>query len=279
MSVERICAWLGMSRQAWYQQRSRQQGRDIEAQAITAQVRKLRKNHPRMGGRKLLHRLQDWLVERGYNVGRDRFFALLRQFDLLVRSKRRRTRTTWAGAWRCENHLAQTTLTGPHQAYVSDITYIQTRRGFCYLTLITDAFSRFIVGYALSHRLTTDGPLRALRQALAGRPAMAQPLIHHSDRGVQFTDHRYRQVLADNNAISSMGAKGDCYDNALAERMNGIIKLEYGLDECFRNSHEVQQALRESVWLYNWERPHLALHYQTPAQIHSLCCEQAFSTY
>ena len=210
-----------MSRQAWYQQRNRQQEREVEAQTITDEVRRLRQNHPRMGGRKLLHRLKDWLVERGYRVGRDRFFALLRRFDLLVRPKRRRTRTTWAGAWRCENHLAQTTLTGPHQAYVSDITYVRTRWGFCYLTLITDAFSRFIVGYAVSHRLTTEGPLRALRQALVGRPAMAQPLIHHSDRGVQFTDYRYRQMLADNNAISSMGAKGDCYDNALAERMNG----------------------------------------------------------
>ena len=84
-----------------------------------------------------------------------------------------------------------------------------------------------------------------MRQALAGRPEMAQLLIHHSDRGVQFTDHRYRQVLADNNAISSMGAKGDCYDNALAERMKGIIKLEYGLDGCFQNLNEVQQAVRE----------------------------------
>ncbi len=279
MSIDRICGWLGMSRQAWYQYQNRQEGRESESQAIVGQVRKLRQNHPRMGGRKLLHRLTAWLIEQGYKVGRDRFFALLRQFDLLVRPKRRRTRTTWAGAWRCENHLAQATLTGPHQAYVSDITYVRIQHGFCYLTLITDAFSRFIVGYAVSHRLTTDGPLRALRQALAQRPEMAQPLIHHSDRGVQFTDHRYRQLLADNNAISSMGAKGDCYDNALAERMNGIVKLEYGLDECFRNSNEVQQAVRESVGLYNWERPHLALHYQTPAQVHLASYDYAISTH
>jgi len=154
---------------------------------------------------------------------------------------------------------------------VSDITYIRTERGFCYLTLITDAFSRCIVGYAVSDRLSTDGSLRALQQALASRPDPSQPLIHHSDRGVQFTDRRYRELLTQNNALSSMGAKGDCYDNALAERMNGILKLEYGLDGTFRNRAEVEQAVRESVWLYNHERPHLALQFQTPAQVHSLC--------
>lgn len=154
---------------------------------------------------------------------------------------------------------------------VSDITYIRTRQGFCYLTLITDAWSRYIVGYAVSKRLTTDGSLCALRQALKGRPDPAQPLIHHSDRGVQFTDRRYRHMLADHNARSSMGTKGDCYDNAIAERMNSILKLEYGLDGTFRNLAEVEQAARESVRLYNHERPHLALNYQTPAQVHTLC--------
>lgn len=271
MSIEQLCRWLGMSRQAWYQYRSRQQIKQVKEAAILTQVRKLRQNHTRMGGRKLLHRMRDWLVKQSYKLGRDRLFDLLRQAGLLVRPKRRRTRTTWAGAWRCKNHLASTTLTGPHQAWVSDITYLRTRHGFCYLTLITDAFSRYIVGYAVSNRLTTDGSLRALQQALVQRSALSQPLIHHSDRGVQFTDHRYRQFLADNNAISSMGAKGDCYDNALAERMNGILKLEYGLDGCFRHLADAQQAVRESVWLYNCERPHLSLQYQTPAQVHTLC--------
>lgn len=270
MSVGQICGWFGVSRQAWYQHRARQRIVVVKEAAILAQVRRLRQRHMRMGGRKILHQLRRWLVEQGYKMGRDCFFALLRRADLLLRPKRRRTRTTWAGAWRCENHLVQTTLTGPHQAYVSDITYLRTRQGFGYLTLITDAFSRYIVGYAVSHRLTTDGPLSALRQALAQRPPMKQPLIHHSDRGAQFTDYRYRQMLADNKAISSMGAKGDCYDNALAERMNGILKLEYGLDGCFRNLTEVHQAVKEGVWLYNYERPHLSLHYQTPAHVHSL---------
>lgn len=271
MSVETICGWFGLSRQAWYQRRSRQEKREEEERRIVAQVRKLRRNHPRMGVRKLLHRLKGWLVKQGLKTGRDRLFALMRRFELLVRVKRRRTRTTWAGAWRCENHLEKVTLTGPHQAYVSDITYIQTVHGFCYLTLITDAWSRCIVGYAVSNRLTTDGSLCALRQALAKRPDTGKRLIHHSDRGVQFTDHRYRKMLSDNNAVSSMGAKGDCYDNALAERMNGILKLEYGLDGTFRNRAEVEQAVRESVWLYNHERPHQSLAYQTPIEVHSLC--------
>lgn len=266
-----MCEWLGISRQAWYQQRQREVAKAAEAEEVLSEVRRIRQRHPRLGGRKLLKRLGGWLRKRGYCWGRDRFFELLRGAELLLKPKRRRSRTTWAGSWRCENLLAQATLTGPDQACVSDITYIRTRHGFAYLTLITDAYSRYIVGYAVSSDLTTNGPLAALQQALAQRRNPDQPLIHHSDRGVQFTDQRYRQLLADHNGRSSMGAKGDCYDNAIAERVNGILKLEYGLDGYFQTLAEVRQAVQESVWLYNHERPHLSLGYQTPAEVHALC--------
>lgn len=260
-----------MSRQAYYQQRQRQQRQVSQAAAILAQVRVLRQGHPRMGCRKVWHRLQPWLAQQGYQMGRDRLFALLRAHDLLIRPKRRRPRTTWAGHWRCENLLAEATLTGPDQAYVSDITYIDTEHSFAYLTLITDAYSRFIVGHAVSDTLASAGSLLALEQALDQRPVGAGAFIHHSDRGLQFTDHRYRDRLRQAGGCSSMGAKGDCYDNALAERMNGTIKLEYGLDGCFRDLDQVRRAVREGVWLYNHQRPHLALDYRTPADIHYLC--------
>jgi putative transposase len=229
----------------------------------------MRQRHPRLGTRKLLSRLR--LRRQGQPIGRDRLFGLLRQHHLLVKPKRRRRpRTTWAGHWRGENLLAGTTLTGPHQAYVSDITFIDTERGFTYLTLITDAYSRYIVGYAVSDTLATAGSLQALNRALAQRPIGGGPFIHHSDRGTQFTDRRYRARLARSGGHSSMGARGDCYDNALAERMNGILKLEYGLDSRFRSIDQARRAVRESVWLYNHERPHLALNYRTPAEVHRL---------
>ena len=272
MSMTRICDWVGVSRQAYYQQQKRTQTQAQINQAIVDQVKKIRHRHPRMGTRKLLHKLRPWLAENDYKLGRDRLFELLRHNDLLVVPKRRRPRTTWAGHWRCPNRLAQATLTGPHQAWVSDITYLQTEQGFCYLTLITDAFSRFIVGYSLSDNLTTDGPLAALHQAFKQRPAHAQhpALIHHSDHGSQFTDQRFRQQLDQHNALPSMGAVGDCYDNALAERMNGILKDEYGLDACFVDTAQLQQAVRQAVHLYNHDRPHLALNYHTPSDVHYL---------
>jgi len=272
MSVATICGWLGLSRQAYYQHQQRQQRQVQQAEAIVAQVRALRHRHPRMGCRKVLHRLRPWLAQHGYQLGRDRLFELLRARDMLIGPKRRRRpRTTWAGHWRCENLLAEATVTGPDQAYVSDITYIETEHGFAYLTLITDAYSRLIVGHAVSDSLASAGSLQALEQALGQRPRGLGPFIHHSDRGVQFTDQRFRERVRQAGGRSSMGAKGDCYDNALAERMNGTVKLEYGLDGCFRDLDQVRRAVAESVWLYNHERPHLALHYRTPAHVHTLC--------
>ena len=266
-----MCGWLGCSRQAYYQDQRRQQRRARHTALILTQVRAIRHRHPRLGTRKLLDRLRPRLRAQGQRIGRDRLFELLRQHQLLIRSKRRRRpRTTWAGHWRCENLLAKATLTEPHQAYVSDITYIDTEQGFSYLTLITDAYSRYIVGHAVSDSLATAGSLQALNRVLAHRPVGCDPFIHHSDRGTQFTDRRYRTRLGQHSGRSSMGARGDCYDNALAERMNGILKLEYGLDSRFRSIQEVRRAVRESVWLYNHERPHLALNYRTPAEVHSL---------
>ena len=267
-----MCGWLGCSRQAYYQYQRRQRARDRHTALILAQVRAIRQRHPRLGTRKLLNRLRPWMEAKGCLIGRDRLFELLRQHQLLIWPKRRRRpRTTWAGHWRCENLLEKATLTGPHQAYVSDITYIDTEQGFTYLTLITDAYSRYIVGSAVSDSLVTAGSLQALNRALALRPAGSGPFIHHSDRGTQFTDRLYRGRLQRHGGQSSMGARGDCYDNALAERMNGILKLEYGLDSRFRSIQEVRRAVRESVWLYNHERPHLALNYRTPAEVHALC--------
>lgn len=266
--MDPICRWYGISRQAHYQLKRRQQQRHQEGEKVIDLVRPLRRRHKRMGGRKLYHELRPELVKRGLRLGRDRFFDLLRQHNMLVRPKKRASRTTWPGRWRCDNLLPEAAITRPNQAWVCDLTYLTTERGFVYLALVTDLYSRRIMGYDLSQSLTLDGATRALQMAItqAGQPLTG--LIHHSDHGVQYTSRPYRELLAQHHIRSSMGEVGNCYDNAVAERINGILKLEYGLDDIFVDVAQTQRAVEQAVWLYNHERPHLALAYQKPYQVY-----------
>lgn len=269
MSVQAACGWFGISRQAYYQQRRRELQRAAEDELIIELVQGKRQQHPRLGGRKLHHELQQPLAALGITRGRDAFFALLRARDLLVPSRRSRRRTTRAGLWRCPNLLAQEQLVRVNQAWVGDITYLLTEQHFVYLALLTDVYSRFIVGYDLSSSLAAEGCVRALDQALGQTTADSLVgLIHHSDHGVQYTAWSYQERLAAAGMRPSMGEVGNCYENALAERMHGILKCEYGLDELFVDLHQAQQAVSEAVWLYNYERPHLSLNYSKPAEIY-----------
>lgn len=264
-----ICGWFGISRQAHNQMKQRQIiQEEINAQII-GMVQAIRVRHPRMGCRKLLTCLADDLLKANITIGRDRLFDLLRQEGLLISPKRRYWRTTFAGSWRCENLLAGVKVNRPNQVWVSDITYIQTENGFNYLALVTDLYSRCIVGYDLSDSLTHEGVSRAFNKAVkkAGKVAV-RGLIHHSDRGTQYTSKAYRRLLRKNQVRSSMGATGNCYDNAVAERVNGIIKLEYGLDRCFASTPQAKRAIREGIWLYNHERPHLSLQMQKPDDVY-----------
>lgn len=231
-------------------------------------VRAIRYHHPRMGTLKLRAKMESALARRGFHIGRDRLFALLRRHDLLVPNKRRRTRTTRSGLWRCPNLLPELTLSRPHQLWVGDITYLTLESGFAYLALLTDAFSRFIVGFDLSLSLAVEGCQRALDLALQQAPCSLAGLVHHSDHGVQYTAHTYRDLLADHRIVSSMGEVGNCYENALAERMNGILKLEYGLDRLFIDLIQARVSTEQAIYLYNYDRPHLALDYRVPAEVH-----------
>ena len=266
--MSQICGWYQISRQAHYQDKGRQSQQQQQAEQILELVRAMRQRHNRMGTRKLYHELQPELRQRGLSIGRDRFFTLLRTHDLLLRPKKRATRTTWAGSWRCENLLAQSVITRPNQAWVCDITYLVTEAGFGYLALVTDLFTRRIMGYDLSASLTLDGAARAVQMAIAQAGQPLAGLIHHSDHGVQYTSGPYRALLNHHRIRSSMGEVGNCYDNAVAERLNGILKLEYGLDETFVDLAQAQSAVEQAVWLYNHERPHLALGYQKPYQVY-----------
>lgn len=248
--------------------KQRQCERAQEEALIVATVQAIRHQHRRMGTRKLWHELPEQLAGQGITIGRDRLFDLLKRHDLLLPPLRRSYRTTWAGTWRCENLLAEMTVTAPNQAWVSDITYIATEEGFRYLVLITDCFSRRIMGFDFSASLAVEGVARALAMALAHVPSLAPALVFHSDHGIQYSCHSFRQQLANHHIRSSMGEIGNCYDNALAERMNGILKIEYGLGDCFLSHQQALLAVQQAVYLYNVERPHLALNYQKPDQVY-----------
>lgn len=222
---------------------------------------------PRVGGKKLYHMLSPELQRLdGPTLGRDKFFALLRRHDLLVRRHRKYVATTNSQHrfHVYDNILTDLAVDQVNQVFVADITYIRLRENFCYLAHVTDLCSRNIVGYDLSMSLSIDGALRALRMALDG---VADPrgLIHHSDRGIQYCSHDYTSLLLSNNCRISMGEAGNPYDNAVAERVNGILKYEFLLDSTFPDFDTAQRAVREAIETYNTYRPHLSLDYATPA--------------
>ena len=234
VSKKQASGWFGISRQAYYQALKRELQKAAENQLLVTLVQGIRQRHPRMGGRKLHHELQEPMTALGISRGRDAFFDLLRARDMLVPVKRSRRRTTWAGLWHYPNLLTDLEIRRVHQVWVADITYITTEQGFLYLALITDAFSRFIVGSDLSTSLAVESSLLALNQAIdQASPDTHSGLIHHSDHGVQYTAFPYRDRLQEAGVQASMGAVGKCYENAMAERVNGILKLEYALDALF----------------------------------------------
>jgi putative transposase len=228
-----------------------------------------------MGGRKLYGKLRSPMAALGIKRGRDGFFDILRHYDLLVKPKHNSRRTTYSGFLRFPNLIQNLEITHPNQVWVGDITYISTEEGFVYLALLTDLYSRFIVGYDLSSSLAVEGAQRALetatRKAIKNSSANAlQGLIHHSDHGVQYTAHAYQDTLQRHLMSASMGEVGNCYDNAVAERVNGILKQECNLDALFLNLAHANLAVPEAIWLYNYDRPHLSLDMATPADFYIL---------
>jgi len=268
-SVAELCARVGMSRQNYYVARRRRQRCQIDEALILELVRRERQMQPRIGGRKLRHLLRADLHEAGVSVGRDRFFEVLAENDLLVVPKPGAPHTT--NSRHClpvfHNLLAGIILHAPNEAWVSDLTYIRTDEGFLYAALITDAYSRKIVGAHIGDSLEAEGCLLALDQALNELPKGKRP-IHHSDRGCQYCCHEYVERLQTRGLPISMTEVMHCYENALAERVNGILKQEYEMDRTFRTKAQAKAAFEQAVWLYNYRRPHLMLHYRFPADVH-----------
>ena len=242
----------------------------MDGQSLMALVQPVRQMMPRLGGRKLRFMIQEELDKRALKIGRDRFFAWLRENDLLVKPKRMYVHTTQSNHrfWVHENLTEHMVVDRPNKLWVSDITYLRTLEGFCYLALVTDAYSRKIVGYDVSDSLELEGCRRALTNAIQTASNLDQ-LTHHSDRGFQYCSNQYTDLLRSNNIKISMAAKGNCYENALAERVNGILKNEFNLDHTFKTKGQAIRAVHESIYLYNQYRPHWAIKLRTPEQCHA----------
>lgn len=259
----------GLSRQNYYKQRQSRYGQAVDEELVLRLVRQERQRQSRLGSRKLIRLVGPELQSAGVSLGRDRFIALLRRKHLLLERSRRTTRTTWSGhGFAIYSNLAkEMTLTRPHELWVSDITYIRTMEGFMYLSLVMDAFSRKIVGFDCSDSLEMEGALRALEKALKQLPDGVS-VTHHSDRGIQYCCGPYIKRLQESDVRISMTQENHCYENSQAERLNGILKQEYGLGDTFVSKELVPSAVSQAVSLYNEYRPHTALGYRVPEQVH-----------
>lgn len=259
---------MGISRQSIYQAESRYQSRAFALQPVQAMVRDIRRFMPRLGTRKLYHVLKPKLEECGIKLGRDGLFSYLRSENLLIKRPRNYHKTTDSKHWmkKHPNLLKGLTITRPEQVFVSDITYLETDEGVHYLSLVTDAYSRRIMGHDVSSTMTATDIGRALQQATKNRMTGC-PLIHHSDRGSQYCSKEYQKQLQLHAIIPSMTDGYDCYQNALAERINGILKHEFLLTRC-RNQDELKRAVKQSIAIYNEYGPHLSLGMKTPNEVH-----------
>jgi len=229
---------------------------------------RLRQHMPRLGTRKLYHLLTGDLRRLGIKLGRDGLFDWLREQRLLVRPRKNFTKTTNSRHWmrKHPNLLIERKAVRPEEIFVSDITYVESDQGIHYLSLVTDAFSRKIMGHVLSHEMKASDVVGALKQAVRNR-LTTHPLIHHSDRGLQYCSGCYQSVLRKHRITPSMTDGYDCYQNVLAERINGILKQEF-LFHRGKTFEDLRQLVKEAIQTYNTMRPHLALAMQTPEQVH-----------
>ena len=263
---------MGISRQAHYQWWQRRACDAVKHERVMELVQAKRLRQPRLGARKLHHLMAPMLAAEGLGIGRDALFDLLRWHRLLVPTRRAYHKTTDSHhRFRRHPNLlkagpAQVRAEASEQVWVADITYLPTRERCAYLSLITDAYSRKIVGYHVHDSLHTTAVSQALTMALRGRRG-SHPLVHHSDRGIQYCANEYQAIHQRHGLICSMTDGYDCYQNALAERINGILKQEF-LIQPPDDLHQARRMVSQSIAIYNTERPHLSLQLKTPDEVH-----------
>lgn len=258
---------FGKTKQAYYKKEKSVYKQAIEERVIVEAVRKERISMPKIGTRKLLVKLLD----QGIDVGRDKLFAILDRNNLLIRGKRTRVVTTHSNHWfrKYPNLIKGLEVKAPNKLWVSDITYVETKEGFVYLFLVTDAYSRKIVGFKVAEGLTAKHAVEALQMALKGLTrTTATGLIHHSDRGVQYCCNEYVKLLTKWKIDISMAQNGDPLENAIAERVNGILKVEWLYDGNFESLSEAKDFITRAIQIYNNQRPHSSIEMLTPSQAH-----------
>lgn len=268
-TIDAICNAFSLERDAYYKFQKRFVIQKQMEKTVVGLVLKSRRTLPREGTRKLMKSLHNDFQKQHLKIGRDRLFRILRENGLLIGRKKYSSRTTNSHHrfYKYGNIIKNLKINRPNQVWASDITYIRTIKGFCYLALITDMFSRKIVGFDLSDSLELKGCIRALNKAIYNAKNTRQ-LIHHSDRGIQYCSNVYTQILKRKKIEISMTEENHCYENAMAERVNGILKDEFYLDQTFTSVVHAKKATKNAIKLYNSKRLHLSLDYKTPNYVH-----------
>ena len=272
IGLARICRLFGVTRQAYYGHLHRKIATGLEQELVIKEVLKIREKHPRIGTRKLHAMLEDFMIAHQIKMGRDALFDLLSAHQLLIRKRRRSIKTTHSHHWlKKYSHLLKDFIPKrPNELYVSDITYWKIEQGYVYISLITDAYSHKIVGYDVAASLETNNSLKALKMALAHLELNRNDtLIHHSDRGVQYCSTKYVRLLIEYGVKISMTENGDPLENAIAERVNGILKDEYLYCYQVQNLYEAKGLLKQVIMRYNEERPHMSIGNLVPQKVHS----------
>lgn len=267
-SIEFLCGLFDKTRQAWHKRQRTIYSHAVAEQIILEGVRKIRVTMPRLGARKLVKKLTD----QGFCIGRDDLLNILRSNGMLVKRRRNGAKTTHSSHWlrKYPNLIRHFEPYAPNQLWVSDITYVETLDGFLYLFLITDAYSKKIVGYCSADNLGAINAVTALKMALRKLPANHQGLIHHSDRGVQYCSEEYVGLLLNQSIQISMTENGDPLENAVAERVNGILKDEWLYEWDRMSFEETGKSIHQIVNIYNSQRPHLSLDLMTPNEAHQM---------
>lgn len=266
------CYLFGIDRQVYYRSIRRRRDKQCNAELVIAMVTEIRRVMPRIGTRKLYWLLMGRL--QAIKVGRDKFFGILKANHLLIQPKRSYHITTDSHHRfrKHKNMIVNRSVNRSEQVWVSDITYIGKREKPCYLSLITDAYSKKIMGYHVADNMNVQSSIMALKMAIRNRKNNKAPLIHHSDRGVQYCSDDYQSVLQKNGIQCSMTNNGDPYENAVAERINGILKQEFVIDTYHADLNVMQKIVKEAIETYNNKRPHYSNYMMTPSNMHKQCC-------
>lgn len=269
-SLGMICGLFGKTRQGWYAHIRQAEQTTLEHAIVLELVKDIRKTQPGAGTPTLYKMLREVLPAHHIKMGRAALNDLLSEHGMLIRKKRRKPKTTDSAHWyrRYDNLIKGVEIDRPCQVWVSDITYITVGEGFAYLSLITDVYSRKIIGYTLCETLASTGPLQALGMALKATDRSAGPLVHHSDRGVQYCCTEYTGTLQEHGISISMSRKGDPYENPIAERVNGLLKTHFGIGVVFSSIAQAKAAIDGAITTYNTVRPHSSCNDLTPEKAH-----------